>query len=138
MVYMIGLCYCPPIHLSPEVSNMACRILGTTIFLTRGDTLRVPVVIKKGSDDYIPQDSETIRFALKRPCKNCTGDDYFEQEPLISKEIPVDTMILELTPGDTKELGFGTYVYDVSITLSDGSVDTFIPCSSLVLTEDVG
>jgi uncharacterized membrane protein YkoI len=35
-------------------------------------------------------------------------------------------MILTIEPEDTQDLDFGTYVYDIQITLADGTVDTFI------------
>lgn len=43
-------------------------------------------------------------------------------------------MILELEPSDTKTFDFGTYVYDIQITFSDGTVDTFITEASLKIT----
>ena len=35
-------------------------------------------------------------------------------------------MILRLESGDTKDFRFGTYAYDIQITMADGTVDTFI------------
>lgn len=103
---------------------------GTTITLIRGDTLITRVGITDASgNEYIPQEGDSLRFALKR--------DYNDTNPLILKEIPIDTRILRLDPADTKPLGQpDTYVYDVEITYGDGFVDTFIR-GKLKLKEEV-
>ena len=46
-------------------------------------------------------------------------------------------MLLQLTPDDTKSLEFGTYVYDIQITYSNGDVNTFLDKGTLKLTEEV-
>ena len=107
------------------------------ITLTRGDTLRVKVKIIKNEELYTPEDGDRVRFALKHPDMLPDGSDYSDVDPLIVKEIPIDTMILELEPADTKSLAFGKYVYDIEITFADGSVDTFITKASFVLSEEV-
>ena len=68
---------------------------------------------------------------------NSKKTDYKDIEPLILKEIPNDTLILELEPNDTKPLAFGTYVYDIQITFEDGTVDTFITEAMFKLTPEV-
>ena len=50
-----------------------------------------------------------------------------------TNRIVIDTPGLE----DTKNLDFGTYVYDLQITFADGTVDTFISKSILKLEEEV-
>ena len=59
-----------------------------------------------------------------------------DQDCLILKEIPTDTMVLELEPSDTKSLSFGTYVYDIELTTATGSVSTVI-LGNLELTKEV-
>lgn len=95
-------------------------INGHDITLTRGDTLMLQLVLKRGDEDYQPSEGDVIRFALKR----------FYRDPdtavKIVKNIPTDTLVLELKPSDTKTLAMGTtYVYDIQITDADGNVDTF-------------
>ena len=107
------------------------------ITLTRGDTFRVKVSITKDGEEYVPEEGDIIRFALKSPRLNAEGTEYAETDPLILKVIPNDTMLLELEPEDSKPLGFGNYVYDVEITFSDGTVDTFITKKKFKLTEEV-
>lgn len=116
---------------------MSSSIKGREIQLTRGDTLQVLVTIIKDGEEYSPQEGDSVRFALKHEKLNSKRTDYTDDDPLIIKDIPIDTMILELKPEDTKELDFGTYVYDIEITFDDGVVDTFIPATRFKLTEEV-
>lgn len=109
---------------------MSSSINGTTIKLTRGDTLRLKINLSLGNEEYTPVQGDSIRFALKRA-------DYKDTQPLILKNVPIDTMILELQPQDTKPLEFGQYVYDLQITFADGRVDTFIPEAKFRLTPEV-
>ncbi len=105
-------------------------IKGTQIKMTRGDTLRLTVtMVDSEGTEYIPVEGDVIRFAAKK--------NYIDQETVILKVIPNDTLQLELQPSDTKNLPFGTYVYDIEITFADGVVDTFIANAKLILTEEV-
>lgn len=100
------------------------------ISLTRGDTFKAKVSItdSKGAA-YVPNEGDKIRFAMKK--------DYDDKEPLLLINIPIDTMILVITPEDTKSLEFGKYVYDVELTKANGDVDTFITKARIDLTEEV-
>jgi hypothetical protein len=109
---------------------MSYDISGTTIRLTRGDTFMAHIdIFNPDGSAYEPAEGDVLRFALKKT--------YSDAEPLILKEIPTDTQLLVLEPGDTKPLAFGRYVYDIQITLADGRVDTFITKAILKLTEEV-
>lgn len=88
------------------------------ISLTRGDTLRLAIDIYNGDDIYTPSEGDSIRFAMKR--------SYGSNVVLIHKDISIDTMILTISPNDTKQLAFGIYFYDIEITFENGDVDTFI------------
>lgn len=108
------------------------KISGTTITMTRGDTLEVPVIIKTADgEDFVPAAGDIIRFA-------CKGR-YRDPEPIIVREIPHDTMMLRLESADTKLLAARRrpYVYDIELTTPDGTVDTFIAQASLYITEEV-
>lgn len=116
---------------------MSSSILGNSITLTRGDTLRIGVTIYKDGEIYEPEDGDVIRFSLKHNKLKPDRSDYVDAEPLITKIIPNDTMVLTIEPEDTKGLAFMPYVYDVQITFNDGTVDTFIPPSLFTITEEV-
>ena len=107
------------------------KIDGTTIIMTRGDTLKTTIIIYDSEGNiYTPVKEDKIRFALKR--------NYKEETPLIFKEIPYDTLELKLDPEETKSLKQpSSYVYDIQITMNDGTVDTFINKAELKLTEEV-
>lgn len=111
---------------------MSYRIDGTTIYLTRGDTFETlveAILPDPEAEPYIPEAGDSIRFAMKA--------NYDDPEPLVVKDIPIDTMLLVLNPEDTKHLPFGKYVYDVQLTYASGKTDTFIPKGRLRLTEEV-
>lgn len=109
---------------------MSSSVNGTKISLTRGDTFRAVVTLtRRDGTTYSPTAGDVIRFAMKK--------NYEDASVLIEKTIPYDTLLLELEPEDTKPLAFGEYVYDVQITMEDGTVDTFIPTSILKLTKEV-
>lgn len=112
-----------------------------TIELTRGDTLKVQIDIYKDGEVYTPESGDAVRFALKHnkfTNKDRYGTNEFEdEETLVVKEIPTDTLVLQLDPVDTKGLGFGSYKYDIEITFADGTVDTFIANATFKITPEV-
>lgn len=122
---------------------MSTSIVDNVIVHTRGDTLRSKVDIfydESKTQPYVPETGDSVRFALKKPRMTKVDKGYTEyedEEPLILKEIPMDTLILHLEPADTKDLHFGKYEYDIEITHSDGTVDTFIEASPFELTKEV-
>ena len=116
---------------------MSFSVSGNAITLTRGDTLRVGVAIVIDDEEYIPVAGDQVRFALKHNRLNLDKTEYTDPEPLVLKDIPIDTMLLTLDPEDTKSLGFGRYVYDVQITFADGTVSTFITKAPFKITEEV-
>ena len=116
---------------------MSYIIEDNIINLTRGDTLRVKVDITLDGEPYTPVQGDEVRFALKHRTLNSTKTEFTDPDPLILKQIPIDTMILELEPQDTKTLGFGKYAYDIQITFADGTVYTFITNEKFNLTPEV-
>lgn len=109
---------------------MAFRVKNTTIYLTRGDTFKALITITNPDGTiYTPQEGDEIRFAMKQ--------DVEDEECLIIRDIPLESMMLILYPADTKSLEYGTYVYDIQLTKANGDVDTFITASKLKLTYEV-
>jgi hypothetical protein len=106
------------------------KINGTTITLTRGDTLLASLEISDAEGNtYTPSEGDVIRFAMKK--------SYSDSACLIEKQIPNDTLMLSLDPSDTKDLPFGSYVYDIEITFESGAVDTFIDKATFRISEEV-
>lgn len=110
---------------------MSLKINGTTISLTRGDTLKILVDIRNpDGTSYIPVQGDSIRFAMKK--------DYKREEVVLMKNIPTDTLLLKLDPEDTEMLPQPSeYVYDIELTHVNGDVDTFIDKAVFKLTEEV-
>ena len=108
---------------------MSVKIQGNKIRLTRGDSLRVTVIITQDGEPYTPIEGDSVRFALKK--------DFDDPIPLVLRDIPIDTLQLVLVPEDTKPLEFGKYWYDVELTKNDGTVDTFIGPERFYITEEV-
>lgn len=78
--------------------------------LTRGDTGLFSVTLYDAEGaEYIPTEGETLTFYLME--KNC--DDL--TEAILVKDIPIDTMQLELKPADTIDLATKTYPYRIRI-----------------------
>ena len=96
------------------------KISKNNIILTRGDTLVTSVSIYDESGEiYTPGENDVVRFALKRT--------YDDDNPIILKVIPNDTMVLRLESSDTKLLDQpASYVYDIQITIDDGSAEGFV------------
>lgn len=78
--------------------------------LTRGDTgiFSITLYDSDGSE-YIPGEHEILTFYLLK--KNC--DDL--ADAILTKDIPTDTMLLELEPSDTINLQTATYPYRIRI-----------------------
>ena len=107
------------------------------IEMTRGDSLRLKVVLTVGGAPYIPETGDVIRFALKQEKMDRMRTRFLDDTPLIIKNIPTETMLLELEPEDTKAYDFGDYVYDVQITRASGFVCTFIADARFILRREV-
>lgn len=109
---------------------MSVKVVGTTIIMTRGDTLKLKIDIKDSNGNlYQLVEGDSIRFDAK--------ENYTDESPAILKDIPYDTCILHLEPLDTKNLKQPQdYLYDIQLTLNDGTVDTFLK-GKLKITEEV-
>lgn len=89
---------------------------------TRGDTIIIDInIVDAFGNTYEPDlENDELRFALKK--------NYNDEEPLLIKEIPLDTCQLRIESEETKHMiQPGDYVYDVQLTYGDGIVATIIP-----------
>ncbi len=102
-----------------------------TISLTRGDSFYLTVAFTDDDEGapYEPQTGDSVRFALKKNIE--------DEECLVLKEIPIETMVLYLEPEDTKDLDFGVYWYDIQLTTNLGDVYTPIGPAKFKLTKEV-
>lgn len=78
--------------------------------LTRGDTGMYSITLYDADgNEYIPDTNDTLTFYLmKKDCDDLT-------EAILTKDIPIETMQLELLPSDTAELATGSYYYRIRL-----------------------
>lgn len=108
---------------------MSASVNGTSISLTRGDSLILNVNVTVNGELYSPVEGDVIRFAMKT---SINADNV-----LINKNVDLSTMTLTIEPSDTKNLPFGSYTYDMELTTHDGYVDTFIGPATFSITPEV-
>ena len=101
------------------------------ITITRGDTgLFTISLVDESGEEYIPAEGSKLRFAMSKKYGST------ESELLIEKEIPIDTMQLEIEPSDTKALPFGSnYVYDIELTDEYDRVSTVVMAKMTISKE---
>ena len=105
-------------------------INGDTITLTKGDSFYTVLSLKNNDGEtYVPQEGDVIKFGMK---ERATDEDV-----LIEKTIPNDTLLLHLSPHDTEDLKTRNYVYDIDITFANGDKDTIINRGLFIIVEDV-
>lgn len=107
------------------------KVSGTSVTHTQGDTFEADIVLTlEDGTEYTPASTDTIRFALK--------SDYKDAEPILTKAIPYNTMILSLTAAETKLIQARTrpYVYDIEVSNSSG-VHTVVDRALWYSTEEV-
>ena len=106
------------------------EIQGNNIHLTRGDTMFLEVVLKtENGEKFTPTEEDKIYFRVKR---NASA-----KEILIEKEIPYDTMILQLNETDTKDFKFGSYYYEVEVVTKEDYHFTAIADAEFEITMEL-
>lgn len=102
------------------------KIESTTIKITRGDSAEFDISISDASGQpYELQEGDTVEFTVK--------ENVYSNKALIHK---TGTQVI-ITPEDTKNLSYKRYVYDIQVTLADGTVDTIIPPSTFEVLSEV-
>lgn len=101
-------------------------IKDNTIRLTRGDSAEFDITIfDRQGQLYELQEGDKVEFTVK--------ENVYSSAPLIKK---TGTQI-QIKPEDTASLSYHKYVYDVQVTLADGTVDTIIPPSVFEVLSEV-
>lgn len=116
------------------------KVIGKKIFITRGDTAYITVnVYAPDGSEYILQEGDKLWFAVKR---KTTDKDYLIPPKELTVGIHPTTgkqeAVLAIMPEDTKNLDFGSFVYDISLVNAEKNfVNTIIEPSSFTITEEV-
>ena len=110
---------------------MSYSVSDNNIIMTRGDTAKLKVTIdyRQNGEPYDPQEGDIVRFSVKKYVS--------DRNPLITKDIPIDTLLLVIETEDTKNLSFGIYHYDIQLIKSNGDTDTFIENKILQIGPEV-
>lgn len=109
------------------------KVEGMDITTTRGDTVYLEINLKRqDGGTYIPQEGDTIRFALKRRITDL--------EPLIIKDVDMSTLTLRIESEETKALAEDnptriSFVYDIELTQKNGDVCTPIMGRFIITSE---
>lgn len=107
---------------------MAYKIKRNRIQLVRGDTFRAKLtLVDKAGKLYIPTADDEILFTVKR---NAMTDKILIQKQVVDGEV-------HLEPADTEGLDFGSYVYDVQLTIPNVGKDTVIKPNIFELLPEV-
>lgn len=89
------------------------KVENNEIYLTRGDEATLTLEVESDGQPY-DFSGETVIFSLKR----CPDDP----KPLIQKTFVNGSVTL--LPGDTDDLPFGQYLYDVTIAEKNATIIT--------------
>lgn len=111
---------------------MACYIDGTTIWMTRGDTVRIELTLTDSTGAaYVPDEGDRVVFTVKK--------SYKDKDALIERDLDLTTLTLTINPEDTENFQMNKdYEYDMQLIKVNGDVDTFITPSILHIAEEVG
>ena len=107
------------------------KIDGTTIKLTRGDTLYLTVSLKNADGtDYVPEQGDRVWFRMKKQAS--------DTESVIYKLFDLETMTIKIDPQDTEGLIVGyNYPYNIRAVRNNDDVATPI-LGIFTPTQEVG
>lgn len=103
-------------------------IEGTTIRMTRGDTVYLTVPLTSTTEAYEMGSSDTLTLTVKKSERDAQH---------ILQKVSTGNNQFHIEPADTASLAFGKYKYDVQLNTSDGDVYTVIPPSVFELLVEV-
>lgn len=103
-------------------------IEGTTIRMTRGDTVYLNVPLTSATEAYEMRSNDTLTLSVKKTTRDTA---------YVFQKVLTGTQSFHIEPSDTADLAFGKYLYDVELKTSDGDVYTVIPPSTLELLAEV-
>ena len=103
------------------------KVTENQIFLTKGDSAELDVVIKDGEETY-DYSNDTVKLGIKK--------NFADAECVVEKTVDENGKIT-FEPDDTKDLEVGTYFYDLKIVTADDEVCTVIAASQFVIGHSV-
>lgn len=117
--------------------DVKIRNKNIVLSMVRGDTEGLLVkVIQKDSNGEITnvplEDGDKVYFTVKNTSR--------DEEPLfqiVETIFDEGEALISIYPRHTKNLNFGTYVYDIQVTFSNGTIKTVVPKSDFIITDEV-
>ncbi len=101
--------------------------------MIRGDTEDIMVYVKTKNGELKPlTEGDTIYFTVK---KSIHTDEILLQKVITTFDDGLAH--ISISPGDTKNLKFDTYTYDIQWTSSTGKVKTIVPPSGFRVCGEV-
>ena len=104
------------------------KIVNNVIRITRGDTGIFSLSLKNAEGEAYDYSNDTVKFTVK--------SDVYSKTALIQKTVSYGETVTIL-PGDTAQLPYGEYAYDVQVTTQGGIVDTVIPPNKFIVMSEV-
>lgn len=108
-------------------------IHGTNISMIRGDSQSITVSVKDKDGNKVPLITGDIIYLTVK--YNVNTEEKVLQKVITQFED--GNAIIEITPNDTKDTPFKTYVYDIQLNRADGTVSTIIPPSNFTIGSEV-
>ena len=109
------------------------KIQGTNISMIRGDSQSIIVSVIDTDDNKVPLITGDIIYLTVKDSVNT-------EEKVLQKVVTQfedGNATIEITPDDTKDIPFKTYVYDIQLNRVDGTVNTIIPPSNFTIGGEV-
>ena len=106
---------------------------GTDLAMIRGDSESITLSLKDGKAVIPFVTGDTVYFTVKRS----PIVDEIALQKIVTEFNEDGNCIIEIAPNDTKDLEFGSYVYDIQLNRLDGTVTTIVPCSKFAILQEV-
>lgn len=109
------------------------EIQGTNISMTRGDSQSIIISVKDKDGNKVPLITGDMIYLTVKQSIN-TEKKVLQK---VVTQFEDGNAIIEITPDDTKDIPFRTYVYDIQLNRVDGTVSTIIPPSNFIIGGEV-
>ncbi|HZJ99386.1 MAG TPA: hypothetical protein VFC79_05245 [Tissierellaceae bacterium] len=109
------------------------EIQGTNISMIRGDTQSIIISVKDKDGNKVPLITGDMIYLTVKQSIN-TEKKVLQK---VVTQFEDGNAIIEITPDDTKDIPFRTYVYDIQLNRVDGTVSTIIPPSNFIIGGEV-
>lgn len=109
------------------------KLSGTKISLTKGDSAYITInICKEDGSPYILQEGDEVSIQVRH--KPNGGELLFNG---VITDVSEDKFVWYIRPEDTNDAEIKVYYWDAQIKTIEGDVYTFIPMTTLRLTDEV-